>query len=130
MGRAAGVVSRLRDALPTAWAMTWQWVVIAVGVALAAYLVLEHATTSSVLVAAALAALLVGAVLTWSVPLTIALMATPVVFVTERLAVGGADLTVSDAALAAGFGTVVLLGSRRLSPPSVQLPQARSPGCR
>lgn len=117
MGRAAGVVSRLRDALPTAWAVTWQWVVIAVGVALAAYLVLEHATTSSVLAAAALAALLVGAVLTWSVPLAIALMATPVVFVTERLAVGGADLTVSDAALAAGFGTVVLLGSRRLSPP-------------
>lgn len=117
MGRAAGVVSRIRDALPTAWAATWQWVVMAAGVALAAYLLLEHATTSTVVTAAGLAALVVGTVLTWSTPLAIALMAVPVVFVTVRLGVGGADLTVSDAALAAGFGTVVLLGRRDLGPP-------------
>jgi hypothetical protein len=117
MGRVAGVVSRVRGALPTAWAVTWQWVLIAAGVACAVYLLLEHANTASVVTAAALAALIVGVVLTWSVPLAIALMAAPIAFVTERLALGGADLTVSDAALAAGFGTVVLLGSRRFSPP-------------
>lgn len=117
MGTGAKVVSRLRDALPRAWAATWRWVIIAVGVVIAAYLLLEHATTGSVLTAAALAALVVGAVLTWSTPLAIALMAAPVAFVTERLALGGADLTVSDAAIAAGFGAVVLLGSRDFSPP-------------
>lgn len=117
MGRGAIIASRVRDFLPGAWAATWRWVLVALGVVLAAYLVLENANSGSVLTAAALAALAIGAVLTWSTPLAIALMSAPVVFVTQRLAVGGADLTVSDAALAAGFGTVVLLGSRDFGPP-------------
>jgi len=117
MGTGAKVVSRIRDALPDAWAALWRWVLVALGVAIAVYLLLDKASTGAVVTAAALAALVVGTVLTWSTPLAIALMATPVVFITERLGVGGADLTVSDAALAAGFGTVVLLGSRDFSPP-------------
>jgi len=117
MGRSAIVLSRLRDAVPGAWAAVWRWVLVALGVILAVYLLLENANRGSVVTAAALAALIVGAVLTWSTPLAIAVMAAPVVFVTQRLAIGGADLTVSDAALAAGFGTVVLLGSREFSPP-------------
>ena len=117
MGRSAIIASRFRDLLPGAWAAIWRWVLVALGVVFAVYLLLENANSGSVLTAAALGVLAVGAVLTWSTPLAIALMAAPVVFVTQRLALGGADLTVSDAALAAGFGTVVLLGRRDLGPP-------------
>ena len=63
----------------------------------------------------ALAALVVGAVLTLSKPLAIALMAMPALFLAQRAGFGGGDVSVSDVALVAAFGTAVLLGHRPYS---------------
>jgi O-antigen ligase len=65
----------------------------------------------------ALAGLVIGAVLTSSVPLAIALMAMPALFIVQRVGLGGTDLSVSDFALAAAFGCAVLLGKRPYSAP-------------
>ncbi len=108
---------RLRDAVPEWWAGVWRWTLIAVGVAVAAYLLLDRGIANGAVTAAALAALMIGVIFTWSQPMAIALMATPALLVTERLGIGATGLTVSDAALAAGFGTVVLLGKRGFSAP-------------
>src|SRR5690606_991785 len=99
------------------WADAWRWCLFAGGVALAAYLLLDRGIPNGAVAATVVACLAVGAVLTSAEPLAIALMATPALLVTERLGVGGADLTVSDAALAAAFGTAILLGKHDYSPP-------------
>ena len=55
--------------------------------------------------------LVVGAALTASKPLAIALMAMPALFIAQRAGFGGGDVSASDVALAAAFGTAVLLFS-------------------
>ena len=99
------------------WANIWRWALIAAGAALAVYFVLERGTGNSILTASALALLAIGAVLTSSKPLAIALMATPALFIVQRIGLGGGDLSVSDVALAAALGTAVLLGHRPYSRP-------------
>jgi hypothetical protein len=98
------------------WANTWRWVLVAAGAVLAVYLVLEIGR-GNVLTASALALLVIGAVLTSSVPLAIALMAMPALFIVQRVGFGGGDLSASDVALAAAFGTALLLGHRPYSAP-------------
>jgi hypothetical protein len=90
---------------------------MAAGLFLVVRLLLDSNGSTAVVVAVALAALVVGVVLTTSKPMAIALMATPALFVTQRLGLGGGDISVSDVALAAGFGTAVLLGNRDYSRP-------------
>ncbi|WP_341975721.1 O-antigen ligase family protein [Microbacterium sp. LWO13-1.2] len=111
--RMTGQPSRLRDW----WAGVWRWVLFAGGVAAGGYLLLDRGIANGVVTAAAIGAFLIGAVLTASKPMAIALMATPALFIVERIGIGPGDLTVSDAALAAAFGTAVFLGDRDLSPP-------------
>ncbi|MBO0980968.1 O-antigen ligase [Microbacterium sp. SD291] len=103
--------------MPEWWAGIWRWALIALGVAAAAYLLLDRGIANGAVTAAALAALIIGVVFTWSQPMALALMATPALLVTERLGVGASGLTVSDAALAAGFGSVILLSRGGFSPP-------------
>ncbi|WP_164233000.1 O-antigen ligase family protein [Microbacterium hydrocarbonoxydans] len=109
----AAVPSWLRDL----WGDAWRWVLFAGGVAAGGYLLLDRGVANGIVTAAAIGALLVGAVLSSSKPMAIALMATPALFVVERVGLGGGDLTASDVALAAAFGSAVLLGDRDLSPP-------------
>src|SRR5215207_9405426 len=94
------------------WANAWRWMLIAAGSAVAVYFLLERGTGNSILTASALALLAIGAVLTSSKPLAIALMAMPALFIVQRIGLGGGDLSVSDVALAAALGTAVLLGQR------------------
>ena len=105
--------SRLRDW----WAGVWRWALFACGVVAGGYLLLDRGIANGVVTAAAIGVFLIGAVLTASQPMAIALMATPALFIVERIGVGPGDLTVSDAALAAAFGTAMFLGDRDLSPP-------------
>ncbi len=104
----------LRQRLAAWWADTWRWVLAAVGAVVATLLLLRTGGDDPLL-ATALAALVVGAALTASVPMAIALMSVPALFVVERIGWSGVDLAVSDAALAAGFGTAVLLATRPFS---------------
>lgn len=89
---------------------------MAAGMAIAVYLLLDNAVPNGAATAAAVAGLVVGAALTGSKPMAIALMAVPALFATQRAGLGG-GLSVSDVALAAGFGTAVLLGDRSYSRP-------------
>ncbi len=99
------------------WANAWRWVLMAVGAVAAVYVVLDQGLENATPLAFALAGLIVGAVLTSSVPLAIALIAMPAMLVVQRVGVGGADLSVSDFALAAAFGSALLLGRRPYSKP-------------
>ncbi|MDQ0613775.1 hypothetical protein QF046_001416 [Microbacterium sp. W4I4] len=99
------------------WANIWRWCLFAGGVVFAVYLLLDRAIPNGAVMASAIAVLVVGVVLTAAEPLAIALMATPAILITERLGAGGVDLTVSDAALAAALGAVVLLGKHDYTPP-------------
>ena len=99
------------------WANIWRWCLFAGGVVFAVYLLLDRGIPNGAVMAAAIAVLVVGVVLTASEPLAIALMATPAILITQRLGAGGVDLTVSDAALAAALGTVVLLGTHDYTAP-------------
>ena len=99
------------------WADAWRWCLFALGVAFAVYLLLDRSVPNGGVAAAVVAFLAVGAVLTSAEPLAIALMATPAVLVTERLGLGGVDLTVSDVALAAALGSAILLGKHDYSAP-------------
>lgn len=99
------------------WANAWRWALFAAGVAFAVYLLLDRAVPNGAVAAAAVACLTIGAVATAAEPLAIALMATPALLITERLGVGGVDLTVSDVALAAALGAALLLGKHDYSPP-------------
>ena len=65
---------------------------------------------------AAIALLVIGAAVTSSKPMAIALMAMPALFVVQRVGLGGSELSVSDVVLAAAFGTAVLLGTRPVQP--------------
>ena len=87
---------------------------MAAGTIIAAYFLLNQGLGNNALLASAIAALVVGAAVTGSTPLAIALMAVPGLFIVERIGAGG-GLSVSDAALAAGFGTALLLGKRPFS---------------
>lgn len=109
--RAAVWRSRLADF----WADSWRWLLMAAGMVLAVYLLLDRGIQNGAMAAAALAFLVVGVVLTFSKPMAMALMAMPVLFVAERVGLGGTDLSASDVALAAAFGTAVLLGRRPYS---------------
>ncbi|GAA3930616.1 O-antigen ligase family protein [Microbacterium soli] len=99
------------------WADAWRWFLFACGVVFAVYLLLDRGIPNGAVMASVVAALAVGVVLTVAEPLAIVLMATPAVLITERLGLGGVDLTVSDAALAAALGTAVLLGKHDYSAP-------------
>ncbi|WP_308467504.1 O-antigen ligase family protein [Rathayibacter soli] len=109
------------DRLAAWWAGAWRWVLIAMGAAVAITVLLgsnKALTTQSasgVTMAVVVALLAIGAALTAARPLAIALMAMPALFVVQRIGGGGSTLTVSDAALAAAFGTAVLLGTRPFS---------------
>ncbi|WP_308492936.1 O-antigen ligase family protein [Microbacterium terrisoli] len=106
---------RWLERLGPTWANVWRWVLFAAGVALAVYFLLVRGLVHDAIPAFVIAGLVIGAALTMRVSMAIPLMATPVLFVVTRLGFGGIDLTVSDAALAAAFGTAVLLGTRPFS---------------
>ena len=99
------------------WANAWRWVLMALGAVIATYIVLQQHSTQGAYTAFAVAAVVVAASLIPRVPLAVALMAMPLMLVTERAGFGGTDLSVSDVALAAAFGTVILLGKRPYSAP-------------
>lgn len=106
-----------RDRIASWWAVAWRWLIMAAGAALAVHILLSQRSSQGVVSAIALAALVAAAAVTPRVPLAIALVATPGLFVISRAGLGGADLSVSDVALAAAFGAVILLGDRRYSRP-------------
>ena len=97
------------------WGNVWRWILMAAGTALGAYFLLERGVQNGVLTAAVIGVLVIGAVLSFSRPMAIALMAMPVLFISERLGFGGSGLSASDVALAAAFGTALLLGDRPYS---------------
>ena len=99
------------------WAAVWRWCLMAAGMAIAVYLLLDRNVPEGAASAAAIAGLVVGVVLTGSKPMAIALMSVPALFITQRAGFGAGALSVSDVALAAGFGTAVLLGDRQYSRP-------------
>lgn len=98
------------------WANTWRWIVMALGAVLGVYLILDRGVAQGVVTAAAVGALAIGAALTFSRPLAIALMAMPALMIVQRAGFGGGDLSVSDLALAVALGTALLLGPRPYSP--------------
>lgn len=106
-----------RSRLAEWWASAWRWLLMAAGTVGAAYILLNQGLDNAPMTAFALAGLVVGAVLTASVPLAIALMAMPALFIAQRVGLGAGDLSVSDFALAAAFGSAVLLGRRPYSKP-------------
>ncbi|WES63876.1 O-antigen ligase family protein [Microbacter sp. GSS18] len=103
------------------WAGVWRWVLLAAAAFASAFLVLENAGRHGVTTAIAIAALLIAAIATWSQPMAMALMAMPLLLIVERVGMGGTNLSVSDAALFAAFGTAILLGDRHYSKPMRQL---------
>lgn len=112
---------RWRAAVAEWWSGAWRWVLMAGGVFVAVRLLLDAKGANGVAMAVAISALVVGVVLTSSKPMAIALIATPALFVTQRLDIAAAGIAVSDVALAAGLGTAVLLGQRDYSRPLRQL---------
>ena len=106
-----------RERIADWWAGGWRWLLVAVGAVAATYLILERGTRGGVTLAIVIGALVIAAALTTSIPLAIALFAMPGLLVAERIGLGGSDLSVSDAALAAAFGTAILLGHRPYSRP-------------
>ena len=106
-----------RERLADWWAGLWRWVLLAGGAAAAAYIVLNQGIENATATAFAVAGLVIGAVLTSSVPMAIALMAMPALFIVQRVGFGANDLSVSDFALAAAFGCAILLGKRPYSRP-------------
>ncbi|WP_353808036.1 O-antigen ligase family protein [Agromyces sp. SYSU T00194] len=107
----------LRERLVEWWAGAWRWVLLAVGAATAVYILLDQRAQNPEMMAFALAALVIAAAVTNAVPLAIALVAMPGLLIIQRVGLGGTDLSVSDVALAAAFGTALLLGHRPYSPP-------------
>ncbi|MGR0218609.1 O-antigen ligase family protein [Agromyces sp. ZXT2-6] len=106
-----------RERVADWWAGAWRWVLVAFGAVAVTYLVLERGFVGGATFAIVIAAFVVAASLTKSKPLAIALFAMPGLLVAQRIGLGGGDLSVSDAALAAAFGTALLLGQRPYSPP-------------
>jgi hypothetical protein len=112
----------IRIRLADFWADVWRWTLMAAGTALGAYFLLDRGVQNGVLMAAVIGVLIVGTVLSFSRPMAIALMATPVLFISDRLGLGGSGLSASDVALAAAFGTALLLGQRPYSRPLRTMP--------
>ncbi len=117
MSRASARAVSWRTRLLDGWAGLWRWVLLALGTVLAAHFILERADGNAIATAAVLGGLVIGVVLTFSTPLAIALMATPALFIVQRVGFGGGDLSVSDAALAGAFGAAVLFGKYPYSRP-------------
>ncbi|MDL9978265.1 O-antigen ligase family protein [Microbacterium sp. ASV49] len=99
------------------WAGAWRWMLMAAGAVVAVYILLTRVPDQSFVTSIALAGLVIAAALTARTSLAIALMAVPALFIPLRAGLGGADLSVSDLALAAAFGTAILLGNRNYSRP-------------
>jgi O-antigen ligase len=99
------------------WAGTWRWVLLAFGAVTVIYLLLDRGAQNGPMMALVIAAFVVAAALTSSKPLAIVLFAMPGLLIPQRIGIGGGDLSVSDAALAAAFGTALLLGQRPYSRP-------------
>ena len=99
------------------WGNVWRWTLMAAGTALGAYFLLERGWRNGVLTAAVIGVLVIGTVLSFSKPMAIALMALPVLFIAERVGLGAGGLSASDVALAAAFGTALLVGQRPYSRP-------------
>jgi polysaccharide biosynthesis protein PslJ len=110
-----------RERIADLWANAWRWVLAAFGAVTATYFILERGVVGGALLAMVVGALVIAAVLTTSTPLAIALFAMPGLLISQRIGLGGGDLSVSDAALAAAFGTALLLGQRPYSKPLRQL---------
>ncbi|MDQ0577132.1 O-antigen ligase family protein [Agromyces albus] len=110
-----------RERIADLWANTWRWVLAAFGAVTATYFILERGVVGGATFAVVVGALVIAAVLTTSTPLAIALFAMPGLLISQRIGLGGGDLSVSDAALAAAFGTALLLGHRPYSKPLRQL---------
>jgi polysaccharide biosynthesis protein PslJ len=110
-----------RERIADLWANTWRWVLAAFGAVTATYFILERGVVGGAAFAIVVGALVIAAVLTTSTPLAIALFAMPGLLISQRIGLGGGDLSVSDAALAAAFGTALLLGHRPYSKPLRQL---------
>lgn len=110
-----------RERIVDWWANTWRWLLMAFGALAATYILLDQGVANAPMTAFALAALVIGVVLTSSVPLAIALMAMPGLLIVQRVGFGVGDLSVSDVALAAAFGVAVLLAQRPFSRPLRQL---------
>ena len=106
-----------RERIADGWANSWRWVLAAFGAVATTYLVLDRGVQNGAMTAAVIGAFVVAAALTGSKPLAIALFAMPGLLIAQRVGLGGGDLSVSDAALAAAFGTAVLLGKRPYSAP-------------
>ncbi|GAA1059032.1 O-antigen ligase family protein [Agromyces bracchium] len=106
---------RFRERAADWWAALWRWSLLAIGTVVATYVLLDRAGEGALVTGIAIAALIVGVVVTTSKPLAIALMAMPALFVAQRAGFGGSDVSASDVALAAAFGTAVLLGHRPYS---------------
>lgn len=104
------------------WADAWRWVLMAAAAVGVAYILLEQGVQNAPMMAIALSALVIGAVASGSKPLAIALIATPGLLIVQRIGLGGDNgLSVSDVALAAAFGSALLLGERPYSAPLRQL---------
>lgn len=99
------------------WGGAWRWVLMAFAAVAVIYLLLDRGASGGAVMAVVLAAFIVAASLTGSKPLAIALFAVPGLLISQRIGIGGTDLSVSDAALAAAFGTALLLGQRPYSTP-------------
>jgi O-antigen ligase len=112
---------RIRDMLGRWWPAAWRFVLLAFGAALSSYLVLDRGLRDGVISAVIIGLLVIGVSLMPRLPLAIALLATPGLIVVQRVGLGGTDLTVSDVALAAAFGSAVLFGTYPLSRPMKQL---------
>ncbi|MCD2441015.1 O-antigen ligase family protein [Agromyces sp. SYSU K20354] len=110
-----------RERIADWWANAWRWVLAAFGAVAATYFVLERGFVGGATLAIVIGGLVIAAALTTSKPLAIALFAMPALLVAQRIGLGGGDLSVSDAALAAAFGTALLLGHRPYSKPLRQL---------
>ncbi|WP_353827026.1 O-antigen ligase family protein [Agromyces sp. SYSU T0242] len=99
------------------WSGVWRWVLMAFAAVVVTYLLLDRGARGGAVLAVVLAAFVVAASLTGSKPLAIALFAVPGLLIPQRIGIGGGDLSVSDAALVAAFGTALLLGQRPYSRP-------------
>ncbi len=121
MGQLAARTQRLRDMLGRWWPAAWRWVLLASGAAISTYLILDRGFRNGVISAVIVGLLVIGAALMPRLPLAIALLATPGLIVVQRVGLGGTDLTVSDVALAAAFGSALLFGTYPLSRPMKQL---------
>ncbi|WP_400997721.1 O-antigen ligase family protein [Agromyces sp. GXQ0307] len=99
------------------WSGAWRWVLYAFAAVAATYFLLDRGAQGGAMFAIVIAAFVIAASLTTSKPLAIALFAMPGLMISQRIGIGGGDLSVSDAALAAAFGTAVLLGERPYSTP-------------